>query len=180
MIIYSNNCPTPHGVGGLKYLGFCISLLAIGPTPHGVGGLKSVVGCGRGRRPMSHPSRGGWIEIFVLLPALCCANSPTPHGVGGLKFENVKSADRSSSPTPHGVGGLKYPAGEQCYSVLQSHPSRGGWIEMKKVKCQHNRQWQSHPSRGGWIEIQYTVTEGLLLLVPPLTGWWIEISCASL
>ena len=33
-------CPTPHGVGGLKYLNIYIRKQLVGPTPHGVGGLK--------------------------------------------------------------------------------------------------------------------------------------------
>ena len=38
------------------------------------------------RRGMSHPARGGWIEIeFWGLPE-SLHPSPTPHGVGGLKY----------------------------------------------------------------------------------------------
>lgn len=32
--------PTPHGVGGLKYIQRAISLASARPTPHGVGGAK--------------------------------------------------------------------------------------------------------------------------------------------
>ena len=32
--------PTPHGVGGLKFLLTRDRFGAYGPTPHGVGGLK--------------------------------------------------------------------------------------------------------------------------------------------
>ena len=46
------------------------------PTPHGVGGLKFLLGY----RPLglcwSHPSRGGWIEIYGYLPFR--ENQPVP------------------------------------------------------------------------------------------------------
>ena len=58
-----NICPTPHGVGGLKY-GLVVreSQEVVSPTPHGVGGLKFCYA-----RRTDEPLR------------------PTPHGVGGLK-----------------------------------------------------------------------------------------------
>ena len=34
---------------------------------------------------MSHPSRGGWIEIIKPEDYAEKLTSPTPHGVGGLK-----------------------------------------------------------------------------------------------
>ena len=40
---FSGACPTPHGVGGLKFVKDLDYLnVAAGPTPHGVGGLKSI------------------------------------------------------------------------------------------------------------------------------------------
>ena len=33
-------------------------------------------------------------------------------------------------PTPHGVGGLKYADHVFGYTSPESHPSRGGWIEI--------------------------------------------------
>ena len=78
--------PTPHGVGGLKcHSGWEITPQPC-PTPHGVGGLKYR----RDHRPyrlvMSHPARGGWIEIFsTSVNVRLYSASPTPHGVGGLK-----------------------------------------------------------------------------------------------
>ena len=35
----------------------------VGPTPHGVGGLKYVTDVNDSWENMSHPTRGGWIEI---------------------------------------------------------------------------------------------------------------------
>ena len=78
-------CPTPHGVGGLKCGHGDTGRVLLGPTPHGVGGLKSAA-CGFGTHAgsptphgvgglkcprsipdfplhMSHPTRGGWMEI---------------------------------------------------------------------------------------------------------------------
>ena len=54
------------------------------PTPHGVGGLKYMIVPALGDIALSHPARGGWIEIT---PAPCTTGllGPTPHGVGGLK-----------------------------------------------------------------------------------------------
>ena len=34
---------------------------------------------------MSHPARGGWIEIDLREYGVHIGDSPTPHGVGGLK-----------------------------------------------------------------------------------------------
>ena len=56
--------PTPHGVGGLKWLYHRQSLSATAA---------------------SHPARGGWIEILKQLVQVKPRVSPTPHGVGGLK-----------------------------------------------------------------------------------------------
>ena len=33
-------------------------------------------------------------------------------------------------PTPHGVGGLKLEAIKKGREVCESHPARGGWIEI--------------------------------------------------
>ena len=59
---------TPHGVSGLK--------LKLSPeaakewqrlTPHGVSGLKSVFWAAVASLCPSHPARGEWIEIHVLI-----------------------------------------------------------------------------------------------------------------
>ena len=89
---------------------------------------------------------------------------------------------------------MKY---EEIYCLMaigQSHPSRGGWIEISGMmpilirlygptphgvgglKFDLSRlvliEVLSHPSRGGWIEILAAFTTALLkALVPPLTGW---------
>ena len=34
--------PTPHGVGGLKFLEMLCKTYPVCPTPHGVGGLKYI------------------------------------------------------------------------------------------------------------------------------------------
>ena len=57
-------CPTPHGVGGLKFSGKTSETTAtLRPTPHGVGGLKFPSARANVSRGSSHPSRGGWIEM---------------------------------------------------------------------------------------------------------------------
>ena len=79
--------------------------------------------------------------------------------------------------------------------MKKSHPSRGGWIEIGKVKLNRPRlvnsptphgvgglkllHWLSsslfggsHPSRGGWIEITWSkLSSAITPRVPPLTGW---------
>ena len=54
--------------------------------------------------------------------------------------------------------------------VIESHPSRGGWIE---IFCSHLHTIPppSHPSRGGWIEMDKIEKKNGLSYVPPLTGW---------
>ena len=39
----------------------------------------------------------------------------------------------SESPTPHGVGGLKSINMDQVVQTSKSHPSRGGWIEIRII-----------------------------------------------
>ena len=55
--------PTPHGVGGLKLSVRRYNMNPISPTPHGVGGLKYEYVIRYAVDRLSHPSRGGWIEI---------------------------------------------------------------------------------------------------------------------
>ena len=55
--------PTPHGVGGLKYLLVVDCVCYECPTPHGVGGLKCCLRSVSDYVYTSHPSRGGWIEM---------------------------------------------------------------------------------------------------------------------
>ena len=62
-LIYTTDCPTPHGVGGLK--------------------SHQTVPAGTGKQ--SHAARGGWIEIRIVMAWINGFPSPTPHGVGGLK-----------------------------------------------------------------------------------------------
>ncbi len=57
--------PTPHGVGGLKYVFGVLHHQKQRPTPHGVGGLKSGCAVQQMYAFRSHPARGGWIEIRV-------------------------------------------------------------------------------------------------------------------
>ena len=80
----------------------------------------------------SHPSRGGWIEIY-----LCLARITGPH---------------MSHPSRGGWIEISIPR-RKTLRNSKSHPSRGGWIEITAALwC--NRGHLSHPSRGGWIEIR--------------------------
>ena len=60
---------------------------------------------------LSHPARGGWIEIIIYLILKSLLKCPTPHGVGGLKFA---------------LEG-------QLSTNEKSHPARGGWIEIPET-----------------------------------------------
>ena len=90
----------------------------------------------------------------------------------------------TASRTPHGVRGLKSQAGKRKQKLLQSHPSRGAWIEMV-IQLEPELIIVSHPSRGAWIEIPvFSVSpfcssrrtphgvRGLKCGCPPLTPQW--------
>ena len=69
-----------------------------------------------------------------------------------MKSLSAVTAAGSGGPTPHGVGGLKCIHVAELMQAHESHPSRGGWIEITMGR--EARIWsKSHPSRGGWIEI---------------------------
>ena len=102
---------------------------------------------------MSHPSRGGWIEIQWQPDPIWVLCRPTPHGVGGLKFDLLA--------VYHLTGG--------------SHPSRGGWIEISSCNWSASTRNASHPSRGGWIEISEVFASLLSCMSHPSRGGWIEM-----
>ena len=83
--------------------------------------------------PRSHPTRGGWIEIDDREAVEQLKQGPTPHGVGGLKSTSTFMLAADSRPTPHGVGGLKSAFVSPLHEFDVSHPTRGGWIEIKKL-----------------------------------------------
>ena len=80
-------------------------------TPHGVSGLKCISGRLAHGSPKSHPTRGEWIEIYLL----------------------DTDAFRADSLTPHGVSGLKYAVKRIGLNEVVSHPTRGEWIEIHGV-----------------------------------------------
>ena len=151
----------------------------ISPTPHGVGGLKYKAYADTLKQAMSHPSRGGWIEITSVPGLHGCLLGPTPHGVGGLKYsqrhrpqggkdqshpsrggwiEIRKTRKPSAStirPTPHGVGGLKLPH-QQSLLCQGSGPTPHGVGGLKfDTPALFLGLVKSHPSRGGWIEMVF-------------------------
>ena len=58
---------------------------------------------------------------------------------------------------------------------FESHPARGGWIEIPQWLCIYETTL-SHPARGGWIEIIYKTGALILSRSHPARGGWIEIS----
>ena len=99
---------------------------------------------------------------------------PTPRGVGGLKSGGRNRSHAAAlRPTPRGVGGLKLDAPDGIVEAVESHPSRGGWIEIPcsfgscpgprgptprgvgglKYGQQRNTQHRSHvPPLAGWVD----------------------------
>ena len=98
-----------------------------GPTPHGVGGLKLK------KLIADRESRG-----------------PTPHGVGGLKSVETVPQQSQQGPTPHGVGGLKWAGAGGCQDEQESHPTRGGWIEI--CRNIHDNLIHHVPPHTGWVD----------------------------
>ena len=48
---------------------------------------------------------------------------------------------------------MKFKLGSVGLEFVESHPSRGAWIEI--MVCVHRtRPISSHPSRGAWIEMK--------------------------
>ena len=58
------------------------------PTPHGVGGLKYLIGEGLGDQAVSHPPRGGWIEMTPSVGALVLPWSHPPRG-GWIEISSI-------------------------------------------------------------------------------------------
>ena len=117
----------------------------------------------------SHPSRGAWIEILVLMLSSLLKVS---HPSRGAWIEILKHLDDTGQHV--------------------SHPSRGAWIEIQAVhrgaaiyfgrtphgvrglkyviECMLSYDYESHPSRGAWIEIHIFLFSHLFFVVAPLTG----------
>ena len=85
-------------------------------------------------------------------PASLYPGSRTPHGVRGLKYPVLRFLIGIPGRTPHGVRGLKLMKTVLSSRHVQSHPSRGAWIEIPTIFQALSRS-ASHPSRGAWIEI---------------------------
>ena len=64
--------------------------------------------------PVSHPSRGAWIEILRPREYLVNILGRTPRGVRGLKFQQSSDSITRTCRTPRGVRGLKLPILDNC------------------------------------------------------------------
>ena len=106
---WTDQGPSPHGEGGLKYPEPDTLKTVVSPSPHGEGGLKCPPHRGinpETPRPSPHgegglkymmqkamqvrergslPPRGGWIEIMLMMWSVWKLSGPSPHGEGGLK-----------------------------------------------------------------------------------------------
>ena len=78
--------------------------------------------------------------------------------------------------TPQGVRGLKLVWWSKPQARRLSHPARGAWIEILRLRNTPTKS-TSHPARGAWIEMDGT-TSTVTLSSPshPARGAWIEIA----
>ena len=169
-----------------------------GRTPHGVRGLKSRTAFASQPHPLSHPSRGAWIEIRWT--CWCATRRRRSHPSRGAWIEICRrpkasglrpvapltgshpsrgawieirsptpSTTCSPSRTPHGVRGLKSANQGKIISWLGRTPHG-----VRGLKCELDgvglHAVASHPSRGAWIEIAERPCGNRLVRVAPLTG----------
>ena len=116
-------------------------------TPHGVRGLKSRAIRAEEVLAESHPARGAWIEIPLMIIIYTILTRRTPHGVRGLKLAML-TPERPNE---------------------ESHPARGAWIEIA-VATLADATTSSHPARGAWIEIKLANAAKGFGKVAPRTG----------
>ena len=162
--------PTPHGVGGLKFNYITTGQITYLSHPTRGGWIEISRPPRSLCRMWSHPTRGGWIEMELVGVAPPVRVSHPTRG-GWIEIAMETAENRSpSSPTPHGVGGLKY---QDCdYSCTNSGPTPHGvgGLKLRRYALQ-TASGRSHPTRGGWIEILLISLRISLYLVPPHTGW---------
>ena len=132
-----------------------------------------------------------------------CDSGRTPHGVRGLKSNDRLCAYLDDGRTPHGVRGLKYTAPAHDGSRMESHPSRGAWIEILPCSAS-NARTPSRTPHGvrGLKSLQVRATPRLTrrrtphgvrglkfigisdyeyaLRSHPSRGAWIEIGCEQI
>ena len=77
---------------------------------------------------MSHPARGGWIEI-----------------PWRLLREHLHTMSH-----PARGGWIEIILGLICGVLVESHPARGGWIEIIMSEHTLNQSWV--PPRTGWVD----------------------------
>ena len=101
---------------------------------------------------MSHPARGAWVKIFVLIYKALSAQSHPRMGAwvkiycgGSLKLlshprmgawvkiykENIINFNKLLRPLR--VYGLKFNCGAKISLVTMSRPSRGVWVKIKRL-----------------------------------------------
>ena len=60
-------------------------------------------------RQGSRPSRGAWIEIYLLRLLAFCLYRRAPRGARGLKYKNIYGYLSRTGRAPRGARGLKSP-----------------------------------------------------------------------
>ena len=102
---------------------------------------------------LSHPSRGAWIEIGLQVLPKMLAWCRTPHGVRGLKSALYVKEVIQIGRTPHGVRGLKSNANYNKRERTGRTPHGVRGLKYA-IAIFIPVRYASHPSRGAWIEIQ--------------------------
>ena len=100
---------------------------AVCPTPQGVGGLKFVKQVGQNTPEESHPTRGGWIEILLIRYSRPGVSSHPTRG-GWIEMASSSTQEPSFCPTPQGVGGLKYYWKSKNENRAKVPPHKG-WVD---------------------------------------------------
>ena len=78
---------------------------------------------------LSHPARGGWIEIFTI--SHTATNEAASHPARGGWIEITPAPGllvQAAGPTPQGVGGLKSAASTVSWGIKRV-PPRKGWVD---------------------------------------------------
>ena len=78
----------------------------------------------------SHLTRGAWIEIILSFGSAQIVTGRTSHEVRGLKYALINQGVIVTGRTSHEVRGLKCVKRRLCDAAIESHLTRGAWIEI--------------------------------------------------
>ena len=99
-------------------------------TSHEVRGLKYDLWLESNKSMKSHLTRGAWIEIPSSTRKVSYMQCRTSHEVRGLKYSGCQETALMVCRTSHEVRGLKWLWLSTWALFIQSHLTRGAWIEI--------------------------------------------------